>query len=27
VQGRQSVWVLGPGSRVEHKAGTRLTLP
>jgi cyanophycinase len=27
VQGRQSVWVLGPGSRVEHAAGTRLTLP
>ncbi len=27
VQGRQSVWVLGPGSRVEHTAGTRLTLP
>jgi cyanophycinase len=27
VQGRQSVWVLGPGSRVEHEAGTRLTLP
>ena len=27
VQGRQSVWVLGPGSRVEHKAGTSLTLP
>jgi cyanophycinase len=27
VRGRQSVWVLGPGARVEHKAGTRLTLP
>jgi cyanophycinase len=27
VHGRQSVWVLGPGSRVEHKAGTTLTLP
>jgi cyanophycinase len=27
VQGRQSVWVLGPGSRVEHAPGTRLTLP
>jgi cyanophycinase len=27
VQGRQSVWVLGSGSRVEHKAGTTLTLP
>jgi len=27
VQGRQSVWVLGPGARVEHKTGTRLTLP
>jgi cyanophycinase len=27
VQGRQSVWVLGQGSRVEHASGTRLTLP
>jgi cyanophycinase-like exopeptidase len=27
VQGRQSVWVLGQGSRVEHKPGTTLTLP
>jgi len=27
VRGRQSVWVLGPGARVEHAAGTRLTLP
>ena len=27
VQGRQSVWVLGPGSREEHPAGTRLVLP
>jgi cyanophycinase len=27
VQGRQSVWVLGPGARVEHRSGTRLTLP
>ena len=27
VQGRQSVWVLGQGSRVEHKPGTSLTLP
>ncbi len=26
VQGRQSVWVLGHGSRVEHKAGSRLTV-
>ncbi len=25
VQGRQSVWVLGDGSRVEHKAGSHLT--
>ncbi|MBI1378361.1 MAG: peptidase [Frankiales bacterium] len=25
VQGRQSVWVLGDGSRVEHRAGSRLT--
>ncbi len=25
VQGRQSVWVLGDGSRVEHKAGSRIT--
>ena len=27
VQGRQSVWVLGPGARVEHPAGSRLSLP
>jgi len=27
VQGRQSVWVLGAGSRVEHPRGARLTLP
>jgi cyanophycinase len=27
VRGRQSVWVLGPGARVEHAAGTRLSLP
>ena len=27
VQGRQSAWVLGPGSRVEHATGTRITLP
>jgi cyanophycinase len=27
VQGRQSVWVLGPGSREEHRTGTRLVLP
>jgi cyanophycinase-like exopeptidase len=27
VHGRQSVWVLGAGSRVEHRAGTTLTLP
>jgi cyanophycinase-like exopeptidase len=27
VQGRQSVWVLGHGSRVEHPPGSRLTLP
>jgi cyanophycinase-like exopeptidase len=26
VQGRQSVWVLGHGSRVEHKPGSRLTV-
>ena len=26
VRGRQSVWVLGAGARVEHTAGTRLTL-
>ena len=25
VQGRQSVWVLGDGSRVEHKPGSRIT--
>jgi cyanophycinase len=25
VQGRQSVWVLGEGTRVEHRAGDRLT--
>jgi cyanophycinase-like exopeptidase len=25
VRGRQSVWVLGEGSRVEHPAGSRLT--
>jgi len=27
VQGRQSVWVLGHGKRVEHKAGSTLTTP
>ena len=27
VRGRQSVWVLGPGARVEHPAGSRLSLP
>jgi len=27
VQGRQSVWVLGHGKRVEHPAGSTLTLP
>jgi cyanophycinase-like exopeptidase len=25
VQGRQSVWVLGDGSRIEHRAGARVT--
>jgi cyanophycinase-like exopeptidase len=27
VQGRQSVWELGEGKRVEHRSGTRLTTP
>lgn len=27
VEGRQSVWVLGHGKRVEHKAGSTLTTP
>ncbi len=27
VQGRQSVWVLGHGKRIEHKAGSTLTTP
>jgi hypothetical protein len=27
VQGRQSVWVLSEGSRVEHAAGATLTTP
>jgi len=27
VQGRQSVWVLGHGKRVEHKPGSTLTTP
>jgi hypothetical protein len=27
VQGRQSVWELGHGKRVEHKAGSRITTP
>ena len=27
VQGRQSVWVLGHGKRVEHKAGSTLVTP
>jgi cyanophycinase-like exopeptidase len=27
VQGRQSVWVLGHGKRVEHPAGSHLTTP
>jgi cyanophycinase-like exopeptidase len=27
VQGRQSVWVLGPSSRVEHPAGSTVTTP
>ncbi len=27
VQGRQSVWVLGHGKRVEHTAGSTITLP
>ena len=27
VQGRQSVWVLGEGKRIEHKPGTTLTTP
>jgi cyanophycinase len=27
VRGRQSVWVLGSGTREEHRPGTRLSLP